>query len=78
MTTVIGVKLEKRQENAQKLQEIATEFGCSIKTRIGLHGVSDGICSPSGIILFEVINKEAEFEKALRTIEGAVVKAMTF
>ena len=78
MTVIIGVKLEKRQENAKKLQDIATEFGCSIKTRIGLHEVADGVCSPSGVILFEVINKEVEFENALKTIESAVVKVMTF
>lgn len=78
MTTIIGVKLEKRQESATELQEIATKFGCSIKTRIGLHEVLDGTCSPSGVILFEVINSATEFENALKAIAGATVKVMSF
>ncbi len=78
MTTIIGVKLENRHNNSQKLQEIATKFGCSIKTRIGLHEVSECVCSHSGLILFEVINKAAELEKELKTLEGAVVKVMAF
>ena len=78
MVKIIGLKLEKRVENATKLQQIATDFGCSIKTRIGLHDVSDGVCSPSGVILFEVINRADEFENALKTIEGAIVKVMEF
>lgn len=78
MITIIGVKLETRANSAAELQKIATEFGCSIKTRIGLHDIADGVCSPSGVILFDVINKADEFEKALKSIEGAVVQKMSF
>lgn len=78
MTAIIGVKLEHRQDTSVELQKIATEFGCSIKTRIGLHDVADNICSPSGVILFEVLSKAEEFEKALKSIEGAIVKTIIF
>ncbi|GBF23021.1 hypothetical protein tpqmel_0425 [Candidatus Gastranaerophilus sp. (ex Termes propinquus)] len=78
MTKIIGVKLKHRKDEAQELQKIATDFGCSIKTRIGLHDASDDECSPSGIILFEVINNGVEFEQALQAIEGATVKSMVF
>lgn len=78
MTTIIGVRLESRANSSAELQKIATEFGCSIKTRIGLHDIADGVCSPSGVILFDVINKADEFEKALKSIEGAVVQKMSF
>ncbi len=78
MTTIIGVKLYKRQNSASELQKVATEFGCSIKTRIGLHEVSEQVCSPSGVILFELINKAQEFVSELKKIDGATVKVMEF
>ena len=37
MTAIIGIKVENRREEASKLQDILTEYGCVIKTRIGLH-----------------------------------------
>jgi hypothetical protein len=61
-TTVFGVKLNNRIETAPKFQEIITKYGCNIKTRIGLHEVTDNVCSPSGIIILEVIGKNSEIE----------------
>jgi hypothetical protein len=78
MTSIIGVKLEARQESAALLQKIATDFGCSIKTRIGLHSVENGVCAPSGVILFDVINEVDEFERALKAIPNAIVQKMVF
>ena len=54
---IIGIKLENRLEEAIKLQEILTKFGCSIQTRIGLHPIGDYKCTNYGIVLIEVINK---------------------
>lgn len=80
MSAIVGIKLENRVDSAQMLQQIATEFGCSIKTRIGLHGASDNVCSPDGVILFEIINKDVvgDFVNALQAIEGANVQKMEF
>lgn len=54
-TTIIGVNLENRLENAIEFQKIITEFGCEIRTRIGLHPTKENACSNRGIILLEVI-----------------------
>lgn len=80
MTTIMGIKLDNRHTNAVEFQKILTEFGCSIKTRIGLHEVTNNVCSPDGIILLEVIkNDESEnLEKALRAIEGINIQLMQF
>lgn len=80
MTTIMGIRLSNRSNTAAKFQEILTKFGCSIKTRIGLHEVSNGVCSPQGIILLEVIDDSivAEFEKDLCTIEGIEIQLMKF
>lgn len=53
-TTIIGVCIEDRLENAVKFQKIITEYGCNIKTRIGLHSSMQDVCLNRGIALLEV------------------------
>ena len=36
-TIVLGVLLSRRKDQALKFQEIVTNHGCQIKTRVGLH-----------------------------------------
>ena len=78
---ILGVHLSERVKDAVKLQDILTKFGCSIKTRIGLHDVAENYCSPCGLILLELIGdlKECDkLENELAKIKGATVKKMTF
>ena len=56
MTTIIGIPLENRHDDSQKLQEILTKYGCSIKTRLGLHDMGDYKCLNYGVVLIEVVN----------------------
>ncbi len=37
MTTIMGIKLDNRTQTAIEFQQILTNYGCSIKTRLGLH-----------------------------------------
>ncbi len=70
-----------RVENAQQVQKILTEFGCSIKTRLGLHEVNENLCSTSGLLLLELFGDEgacAELEKQLRAVTGLQVQKMIF
>lgn len=57
MTAIIGISIENRREESQKLQEILTEYGCYIRTRIGLHPMGEYKCLNYGIVLIEVIDK---------------------
>ncbi len=59
MKTIIGVKLENRMNESADFQNIITDFGCSIKTRIGLHDTFQNKCVNSGIVLLEVIDNNA-------------------
>ena len=78
-TTILGVLLKKRTETAGKFQEVLSKYGCSIKTRIGIHAASENVCSPDGVILLDVIGSEVEsLEKDLKAIDGADVKKMVF
>ena len=63
--TVIGVNLENRLETAIRFQEIVTEFGCGIRTRIGLHPSMSDVCLNRGIVLLEVHGETDELKKEL-------------
>jgi len=68
MKTIFGLQLTDRVKLSQKVQPILSEFGCNIKTRIGLHDVHDNHCDPTGVILLETIGEDheiAELEKKL-------------
>ena len=78
---VIGVHISNRATEVPRVQDIFTEFGCSIRTRLGLHQTSQSECSTAGLILLEMLGEEhriAEMEKKLRSIEGVTVKRMEF
>ena len=65
MTAIIGILLEDRIEEAVKFQQVITECGCNIKTRIGLHNIGEYKCVNHGIILLEVVNNINEIYDTL-------------
>lgn len=65
MVAIIAIQLENRIEEAIKFQEILTEWGCDIRTRIGLHPIEEYHCVNSGIILLEVVNNINKIYDAL-------------
>lgn len=79
---ILGVMLKQRIETATKFQELISEYGCYITTRIGLHVAGEDSCSPSGIVLLEIINgaedKAVELENKLRSLKEVVVQKMVF
>ncbi len=80
MRTIIGIKLNNRNINSPELQQILTEYGCLIRTRIGLHDVDCGKCSPNGLIILEVINHELlpKLQKELCSIDDIEIQQMVF
>ena len=78
---IIGVHITDRTHHAASVQQVLTEYGCSIKTRIGLHEANGNVCSPNGVILLEMIGDTPDAraaQKKLAAIEGVEVQAMTF
>ncbi len=80
MTTIIGVRLDNRTQTAIEFQKVLTHFGCSIKTRLGLHEVAANVCAPNGLILLEVIHDDEaqNLKKELKEIEGIEIQSMKF
>lgn len=78
-TIILGVLLRKRTITSTAFQEILSKYGCSIKTRIGIHAATENACSPNGVILLDVIGDEVEaLENELRSIDGAEIQKMSF
>ena len=80
-TRILGVLITDRQKEVGKVQSVLTKFGCSIKTRLGLHEVNNDICSSSGLILLEITGEIAEMDKLeneLKAIGGAQTQKMVF
>jgi hypothetical protein len=78
---IVGVHITNRLKNAVEVQKVFTEYGCNIKTRIGLHDVSETVCGPSGVAIIEFYGavEEAEtMKKALCAIDGIQVQSMVF
>ena len=66
MQTIIWIKLSERNKEAIKLQEILTEHGCIINTRIGLHNGGENICKNEGLILLDVNGDPTELVNKLK------------
>ena len=76
--TILGVHVAQRTKHTAKVQKILSDYGCSIRTRLGLHEATENICSPNGLILLEVVNKASELAAALAKVPGVTVKKMVF
>lgn len=71
------VVINKRKKEAVTVQKILTEWGCLIKTRLGIHeGVLDE-CSETGSIFLELVGdkeKLDEFERKLNLLNGVTAQ----
>ncbi len=78
---ICGVHITERLEHALQVQQVLTEFGRNIKTRLGLHEVNDVGEGPNGLVLIEFVGSDAtfnEFTERLRGIVGVEAKQMVF
>lgn len=73
---ILGVHVTDRVTRVPDVQKILTEYGCHIRTRIGLHDVQGDYCSPNGIILLDLICQEMAAK--LSAIPGIEVQKMVF
>ena len=78
---ILGVLVSNRIKDAVLVQDTLTKFGCSIKTRLGLHEVTEDLCTNYGLLLLELTGDKTEWDKleiALKKIEGLEVQKMDF
>lgn len=78
---IVGVHIHGRMQHVPQVQKILTEYGCNIRTRLGLHETSDSECSPNGLLILELVGDPSrcrEMTEKLRALDGIVVKEMFF
>ncbi|MFW5864244.1 MAG: hypothetical protein ACOCVT_02220 [bacterium] len=77
---IFGVHITERMSKAVDVQKYLTEYGCNIRTRLGLHEAVN-VCSPNGLVILEMVgeeNKCHELADKLSAIEGVEVQKMVF
>jgi len=60
--------LRKRKDDAIKVQQILTAWGCIIKTRLGIH---DGVlenCSDEGLLILELYGSKEQKDELTRKV----------
>jgi len=81
---ILGVHLTNRITEAGKVQQLLTQYGGYIKTRLGLHAVEPAggeVGSPNGLVLLEMVGGQAkadELAAKLAAVAGVDVKSMVF
>lgn len=78
---IVGVHITGRTEHVDLVQHLLTEYGCLIRTRLGLHETAKEFCSPNGLLLLEMTDdgaKATELMDKLNAIKGVEVKSMVF
>ena len=78
---LFGIHINDRVHRVPDVQQLFSDYGCFITTRIGLHHVDENACSPRGLILLEMFGDEIkcqELSAKLSAIDGVEVQQMTF
>ena len=78
---ILGIHVSDRVKKAELIQPVLSKFGCTIRTRLGLHDITEEFSSPNGMILLELTGDPDEYiklENELLNIEGLEVKRMIF
>jgi hypothetical protein len=78
---LLAIHVTNRVKNASMLQALLSEYGCYIKTRLGLHEAGENYCSPNGIIILEFVSdeqKKDELVSKINAIVGVELKEIIF
>lgn len=70
--TIMIIRINQRLHSADKLQKVFSQYGCSIKTRLGLHEAGD-VCATDGLIVLQLVRGADDlnaFRTELNELEG--------
>lgn len=63
------ILVDHRKETSVNLQKILTAWGCTIKTRLGLHSEVMDNCTEHGLLFLELAGKDEDHRELTRKIE---------
>lgn len=78
---IMGINVSNRSEVADKVHKVLTNYGCSIRTRLGLNEADEIHYGSGGLIILELTGDEKEWElmqKDLDEIGDIQVNFMDF
>lgn len=78
---ILGIRVADRTKEAETVQRLLTTYGCSVRTRLGLHVQNDITDSSEGLIILELTGNLTEMDKlesALAFTTGVDVSHMEF
>ena len=78
---ILGVMINNPAKGADKIQSILSKYGCSIRTRLGMHDMDDEYAGDTGLMLLELVGDMQEclrLENELLSLEGVEVQKMVF
>ncbi len=68
--TIMLIMVGKRRETAVEVQKLLTEYGCSIKTRLGLHSAAGDQCTEEGLIILELAGDPEKHDELYTKLTG--------
>jgi len=68
--SILLVLVGERMKSAVKIQEILTESGCFIKTRLGIHDGMPDKCTQRGLIVLELVGSLKEKRKLAKKLDS--------
>lgn len=80
MKNIIIISVQQRKNVSGAVQEILSEYGCLIKTRLGITDSTAKKCSQTGLIILEFLGNKREINlmsKKLSKIDGVAVKSVS-
>ncbi|MBD3290282.1 hypothetical protein GF337_15870 [candidate division KSB1 bacterium] len=78
---IMGIHIQDRVKQAPEVQKLLTDYGCYIKTRLGLHEADDDVCAANGLILLELVgdqSKSDDLAAKLNSYDGVDAQKMIF
>jgi NADPH-dependent 2,4-dienoyl-CoA reductase/sulfur reductase-like enzyme len=78
---ILGVMINDPSKGSDKIQSTLTKYGCSIRTRLGIHDIDEEYARETGLMLLELTGDLQEclrLENDLLALDGVEVQKMVF
>jgi hypothetical protein len=76
---IIGILVQHDRDTIASVQRLLTSYGCNIRTRLGVNGIS--LPEPAGLIILELkgeVEQRIHMERDLKTLNKVMVRSMIF
>lgn len=70
LSSLMAIKIDGRIAKAPHVQEILTEYGCNIRTRIGFHETNEDHCSMDGVLILQLFGEKKEINDMMGELNG--------